>query len=450
MRSTTRRARAVAAGATVALAVPLAACGSPVGAGGATTITYWLWDANQQPAYQECADAFEEANPDINIRIEQRGWGDYWTGLALGSVAESAPDVFTDHLAKYPDYVSRDLLLPLDEFIERDNVPLEIYEEGLADLWVGQDGHRYGLPKDWDTIALFYNREMIEEAGLTEEDLSGITWNPEDGGTYEDLIARLTVDANGVRGDEPGFDKNHVAVYGLWMENGGGENHGQTQWSMYAASNGWQPTDTNPWGTGYNYGDPAFLETIAWYKSLIDKGYMPTLAAQRGVQSSDQLAAGRAAIAPNGSWMTGTFFGYQGLDVGVAPTPIGPSGERASMFNGLADSITAGTEHPEESWEWVRYLASPECQRIVAQHRVVFPAITEAWQIAEERFAEEGIDVSAFTEQVVDGTTFMLPITDHGADVSALLTPAMEAVLSGQAPVESLIGVNEEINALFE
>ena len=41
-------------------------------------IDYWLWDANQQPAYQKCADKFKEANPNVNVKITQYGWDDYW------------------------------------------------------------------------------------------------------------------------------------------------------------------------------------------------------------------------------------------------------------------------------------------------------------------------------------------------------------------------------------
>ena len=43
---------------------------------GATEINYWLWDTNQQPSYQACADAFEKENPDIKIKITQTGWFD--------------------------------------------------------------------------------------------------------------------------------------------------------------------------------------------------------------------------------------------------------------------------------------------------------------------------------------------------------------------------------------
>ncbi len=441
-----RRARTVAAVAVAGWT--LAACAVEPASGG-TTITYALWGANQLPAYQECAEDFERLHPDIDIRIDQRGWDFYWSTLALGMVSESAPDVFTDHLSRFPDWVTRGQILPLDEYIERDNVDLSVYEEGLADLWIGPDGQRYGLPKDFDAVAIFYNRDMLDEAGITEDRMNSLTWNPDDGGSYEDVIAHLSIDANGVRGDEPGFDKNNVETYGLWMEESGGDTHGQTQWSMYAASTGWLPTDDNPWGTSYNYGDQEFLDTIAWWRGLVDKGYMPSFEQQEGVNWADQLAAGNAAMATNGSWMTGTVFGTD-LNAGIAPTPIGPEGQRVSMVNGLSDSIYAGTEHPEEAWQWVKYLGSVECQRVVGEHHVVFPAITEAAQVAQNAFAEDGIDVSPFMTHVENDPTLRFPVTEHPADVITLLTAGLEAVMAGEQPVDSLINTNRAINALFE
>ena len=83
-------------------------------------ISYWLWDANQLPAYQQCADEFKQANPDINVKITQCGWDDYWSKLTNGFVAGDAPDVFTDHLSKYPEFVSQEQLVPLDDTLAKD------------------------------------------------------------------------------------------------------------------------------------------------------------------------------------------------------------------------------------------------------------------------------------------------------------------------------------------
>ncbi len=434
--------------AATALALSLSACAS-TSAEATGELDYWLWDANQLPAYEQCAVDFTKANPDIKVKITQRGYGDYWTTLTNGFVAGNAPDVFVNHLSKYPEFAEKDQLMPLDDAVEENAIDLDIYNEGLADLWVGQDGKRYGLPKDWDTVAMFYNKTFIEDAGYTEDDLANLDWNPEDGGSYEATIAHLTVDKNGTRGDEAGFDKNQVAVYGLGLESSG-TGQGQTQWSFLTGTTGWTHTDENPWGTKFNYDDPRFQDTIDWWAGLSDKGFMPKLETTVGASVSDTFGAGKAAINTQGSWMIGQYTSYKGIDVGIAPTPIGPDGERASMFNGLADSIYAGTKNPEAAVKWVEYLASTDCQDVVADKGVVFPAITSSSERAAAAFESKGIDVSAFTTHVEDGTTVLFPITDNAAKVEGLMGPAMDAVLAGQKDAGSLTEVNEKVNGLFK
>src|ERR1700719_5143719 len=78
-----------------------------------TEINYWLWDQNQPPAYQACGDAFEKNNPDIKIKITQTGWFDYWNALSAAFVSGTAPDVRTDHLARYPEFIKHHLLVDI-------------------------------------------------------------------------------------------------------------------------------------------------------------------------------------------------------------------------------------------------------------------------------------------------------------------------------------------------
>ena len=439
-----------AVAAAAAIAISLSACG-----GGSTSteakgeINYWLWDANQLPAYQQCADDFTKANPDIKVKVTQRGWGDYWTTLTNGFVAGNAPDVFADHLSKYPELAAKKQLLTLDDAVAKDHVDLSIYNKGLADLWVGQDGKRYGLPKDWDTVGLFYNKAMTDAAGITPEQMAKLDWNPQDGGSYEKAIAHLTVDKNGKRGDEAGFDKNNVAVYGLGLESSG-SGQGQTQWSFLTATTGWTHTDKNPWGTKFNYDDPRFQDTINWWAGLADKGYMPKLETTVGASMQDNFGAGKAAINTAGDWTIGQYTSYKGIETGIAPTPTGPNGKRASMFNGLADSIWAGTKNPAASVKWVEYLASSACQDVVAAKGVVFPAIKSSTDKAAAAFKAKGVDVTPFTQQVEDGTTFLFPIADKAAKVDGIMNPAMDAVVSGKAPASSLTQANDKVNALFK
>ena len=446
----------------VAAALALTGCSSSSGAAAASgssdaidtstatgDVSYWLWDSNQQPAYQQCADAFHTANPNVTVKISQYGWDDYWTKLTTGFVAGTAPDVFTNHLSKYPEFITQGQLLALDATLAKDGVNTSNFQAGLSDLWVGQDGKRYGLPKDFDTVAIFYNKALTKAAGVADSDLANLTWNPTDGGTYQKMIAHLTVDANGKRGDEAGFDKTKVKVYGLGLDGGSGAGNGQTQWSMYSGTTGWNFTDKNPWGTKYNYDKPEFQNTITWMRSLIEKGYMPTLESVTGQSSADTYGAGKTAMITNGSWMINQMFSYKGVDTGLAPTPTGTSGKRSSMYNGLADSVWAGSKNKPAAVKWVEYLGSAACQDVIGKSGVVFPAIPSGTTAAQAAFKAKGIDVTPFLTQVNDKTTFLFPITDHASEILTIMNAAVDAVFTGKAKADTLTAANTQVNALF-
>lgn len=82
---------------------------------------------------------------------------------------------------------------------------------------------------------------------------------------------------------------------------------------------------------------------------------------------------------------------------------------------------------------------SPEAQPCRAQSR---PDTGQA--------AQRKLDVTPFTQQVQDKTTFLFPVTSNAADITALMAPRMDAVYIGSAPVSSLTGLNNQLNALFK
>lgn len=413
-------------------------------------LTYWLWDVAQVPQYEQCAANFEAENRNIRITIEQPGgWFDYWTALQIALVGGNAPDVFTNHLSKYPEFANLGQIVDIQPYVERDGLDLSVYLGDLAALWTRGEA-RYGLPKDWDTVALVYNVDMIEAAGIDPAVFETWTWNPQDGGTFQEVVAQLTLDANGNNGLSADFDRGNVAQYGLITGQGGGFN-GHEQWSHFAASTGWTFTD-GPWAESYHYDDPRFIETIQWYADLhLVHGLAPSFA-EVGVPDGEHalFAAGEGALVFAGSWRINFFLTQPDFEVGFALPPIGPEGRR-TMFNGLADSIYSGSRHQDEAWEWVRYLASEECQVIVGEHRIVFPAIAAGVEASLAVRAERGIDVSAFTEQALDPNgTFIYPITDRGSDVAAIMGPVMDSIRLGQiSAADALPAANAEVNALF-
>jgi len=414
-----------------------------------TEINYWLWDNNQLPSYRACADAFEKENPDIKIKITQTGWFDYWTALSTAFVSGTAPDVFWNHLSRYPDFVVNNLLVDLSPLIARDHVPTDIYVGGLVKVW-GRGDKQYGLPKDWDTIGIVYNKSMLEKAGIDPKSLWNLDWNPNDAGSFGQVLAKLTVDANGKNGLDSGFDRQKVAQYGLLL-NGQSDGLGHEEWANFAASLGWNYS-TGPWATHFNYDDPRLIDTVRWFADTsLEKGLIVPAKDAREAAATGLFAAQKGALALTGSWLVHWYAENCKFAIGFAPLPKGPVG-RKSVINGLADSIWIGSKHQDEAWKWVKFLASPEAQKIVGGYGVVFPAIPEAAEISMKRMAEKGADVSAFVDEAKqpDGT-FFLPISEHASDVVRILRANFDAIFLEGADVDkTLKAANKEVNALFE
>lgn len=450
LRSTLSRRSLLCGLASGAAAMTLAACSGSRGSD-SSTVEYWLWDSAQLPAYEACAEAFK-AKTGITVNITQIGWGDYWTKLTAGFIADTAPDVFTDHIAKFAQFVDLDVLLPLDEQAAWADVDTEAFQDGLIDLWKGDDGHQYGCPKDWDTEAVFYNRTMVAEAGLSEEDLATWDWNLTDGGSFERVLARLTIDKNGVRGDEPGFDPTNVEVYAIGIADEGSSD-GQTQWSPFTGSVGdWHYTDKETWGTRYRYDEKQFQDTLDWYFGLIDKGYLaPSGAFTAGTGTDVQLGSGSIALCIAGAWMFNTY-AKMDIDVGITAHPVGPNGKSVSLMNGLGDSIVKRSKNIEGASKWVAFLGTREAQDIVASYGIVFPAITSSTEKAVEVFEKTGLSTKPFTSYLEeeDGGTFYFPLTYFGADVNAIIKPGVADVYVNRVPASTLTEYNEQVNLLFE
>lgn len=412
-------------------------------------IDYWLWDVGQLPAYRDAARVFEEQNPDIRIKLTQIGWLDYWISLTTAFVSDTAPDVFTNHVSRYPEFLRYRTLLDLTPYVVRDRVEAGSYLGELFLRW-SRDGRQYALPKDWDTVALIYNREMLREAGVDPAELDNLDWNPHDGGTFGRMIARLTLDRAGENGLSPRFDTAQVVRYGLLMD-GEIDGFSQAEWSHFAASNGFT-YDDGPWSGRFHYDDPRLAETLQWIRDASGrKRWIVPARDARQIGANGLFVARKGALALMGSWMIGWYARNCPFETGFAPLPVGPQG-RKTMLNGLGDSIWSGTRHPEEAWRWVRFLGSREGQMIVARHGVVFPAVSEAAETARDVMNARGADVSVFLRQATaPGGTFSFPLTEQGSELMAIARAAMDEIFLQETAIPPrLETLNRDVNRLFE
>lgn len=414
------------------------------------TLRYALWDPLQQPAYAACAEQFMARYPYITIAIEQTDWPEYWENLDQQLVDGTAPDVFVNHTTRLSDMAAAGYLTDIQPLVQRDGLVDSIFIGRLPRLWI-RAGVRYGLPKDWDTIALVYNKALLDQSGVSLEELNTLDWNPQNGGSFELALARLTVDAAGNNALSPAFDAQNVVHYGLTMaDKDGGGAFGHQQWSYLAASNGFVFTDYL-YANRYHYDDPDLIDTMTWYQRLINElGYHTPFAQIKEAGGQALFLAGKAALIADGSWTISQYVEQAPFAVGFARLPIGPAG-RKSMLNGLADSIWSGTAHPEEAWQWVRYLSSVDCQLTVGDYAVTFPALQSGVDRMVAHYADRGIDIEAYTDQMseTDGVIFM-PVTEHAAAIITIVQPVIAAILNGDAdPAAALPAANEKVNALF-
>jgi ABC-type glycerol-3-phosphate transport system substrate-binding protein len=415
----------------VALVATMTGCtGGQSDDGGSATVNWWTWDPNQAAAYSECIPAFEKANPDIKVEVSQYNVSDYFTKLTTGFVAKNAPDAFQNSVTFFQAYADQGQIMPLDDLIKSSDYDLDTFAVGV-DLWKFTDGKQYALPLDWASTAYYFNQDQVAEAGLTEDEVKNMTWNPEDGGTFLKVVKRLTVDANGVRGDETGFDKTKVAVYGIGSLESD-DNLGQTTWGPLAGSAGFELTDKPNCPTQFNYGDETFIATMDFVRQLSEDGFAPKLG-QFTTGGADQIGSGQVAIVPGGSWEAASITKLPGVKVGIAPVVSSADGKRSIISNMNGNNVWAGTKNKEATWSWVSYMGSEECQTTAATFNgSFFPSIEASMQALVEKSAADGLDLSAFGDYQSSGALFSAPAYNNGAAMEADIRPQFEAFFLGQ------------------
>jgi multiple sugar transport system substrate-binding protein len=415
------------------------ACSAGSGSsGGATVINWWTWDPNQAAAYQTCATAFDKANPGVSVKISQYDVSDLFTKITADMVAGDAPDAFQDSVQYYPSYAKQGQLLDLDPYISSSHYDLSQFSVGL-NAWKYTDGKQYGLPLDWAATAIYYNQGLLKNAGFSTSQVDALTWNPSDGGSFEKMIAHLTVDKNGVRGDQPGFNKNAVAVYGIGVLNSD-DFIGQTSWSDLTPTTGWSFGNSANWPTQVNYDAPQFVQTMDWIKSLADKGYMPPFgqytqaSGQASVSDTQLLGSSKVAMTMGGSWEASTFAKLTGVSTGIAPTPIGPDGKRAVMSNSNGNNIWAGTKNPQDAWKWVSYMGSAQCQTMAAEKNgSFFPSIASAMDAMAGQQKKQGVDLSVFTQYEKQGSLYGAAAYNNGSALQSAEQPLLDKFFDGSA-----------------
>lgn len=354
--SRSRTAVVIALGAIAALG--LSACasgGSNAGGSGAetgdVTISYALWDKNQEPAMKEIAAAFTQEHPNVTVDVQVTPFTDgaYFTKLQTSVSGGSGPDVFWMNGPNFQFYAANGVLAPLDD----QGIDAADYPQGLIDLYTF-DGKLYGAPKDFDTVALWYNKELFDAAGVAYPDASW-TWD-----TLKENAAKLTNPATG--------------VYGITATQ-----YGQENYYNNIVQAGGEVISSD--GTTSGFGSPEALEGISVWTDILAAGSSPT--AQQMTESSPEsfFLSGKSAMYQNGSWAAVGYADNPDLaaKVNVAPLPKGPTGNQ-SMIHGLGNVVNAKSKHLDAAKQFAAFASGAEAAKIQADTGTVIPAFAGTQQ----------------------------------------------------------------------
>ena len=161
--------KVIALTGAVAMAFGLAGCGgsgsgsSASGKGGKTEILVWSWDST----LPRTVKGFEAKNPDIKVKVTNVGTNkkEYTALNNALSANKGAPDLAQVEYYALPEYATQDKLQDLSDMGASGYK--SFYTPGTWDS-VNLNGGVYALPMDSGPMALFYNKEVFDKAGVTE------------------------------------------------------------------------------------------------------------------------------------------------------------------------------------------------------------------------------------------------------------------------------------------
>ena len=253
---------------------------------------------------------FEEANPGIKLNLEVVSWNDIYTVVSTRISNNNAPDIL--NIDTFADYANEGLLLPVSDYC-----PEELFGDFFPSFIEQSviDGVCWAVPDLASARALYYNADILEEAGVEVP----TTW-----AELEDVCQAI----NDTFGGE-------VYPWGIDMTT----DEGQAAFAYYAWGNngGFVDAEGN-WAVNSD----ANVAAVEYAIGLYNKGYTnPNPATQTRYDLQDMFGAGKLAmvIAPNSLPKYIADKGYTGVNYAVADIPHNEGAGSSSV--GVMDRIMA-------------------------------------------------------------------------------------------------------------
>ncbi|MFY0620138.1 MAG: extracellular solute-binding protein [Pelagimonas sp.] len=326
-----------------ALAVTVAAIAAPAFAEkGEVTISHYFTGELGLKAFNEQIDRFE-ADSGYSLKDSPVGHEDYKTDILVRASGNSLPDVFSYWAGARVQFIAdSNALHAIDGMWDKAGLD-EVVAKSIADSATSYNGNRYLVPMNYHYAGMFYNKAVLDEAGVTEM--------PSDWDGFLALCAKLK---------EAGIDPIALGSANRWPAQ---------FWFDYLLLRTAGPEYRAKLMAGdASYDDAEVKRAMGMWKDLADAGYFAENSnANTWTDASDKVARGDAAMTLMGTWITGywgglelvpgedyDFFPFPAIDAGVPVASVGP-------VDGLV--IAGNTGNAAGAEAFLEYMVSnPEVQ----------------------------------------------------------------------------------------
>ncbi len=344
-------------------ATPAPPAGSEAPAEGAVVeLVYQNWTARDEemPWERELIAKFEESYPNIKIKLSVGPYAQHHDKIVAATKAGAPPDVYEVIPEDMIAFATQGVAMNLDDYVAKEGG--ETFSgQYFPSAWAmgHQWGHTYGLPWRYGVSSMFINVKMFEDAGVPIPD--GETW------TWADMLEiakKLTAPDKGQYGFAYSGTKDSFGTSWEWMGH------------LFANEGGLIADD----GTVLINNDAA-VESLTWWTELLTvHGVVPPETATLDEAAIvDMLGRGQVAMWNNGPWYINNFRNsYPDTKIATVPMPKGK--QDGASAGGTLLAISPLTKHPDEAWEFIKFMTSQEILKEWSTRGYFMPTRTDVLQ----------------------------------------------------------------------
>jgi multiple sugar transport system substrate-binding protein len=391
----------------------LAGCSSNTSSssdGGKVTLKLGMWASS--PAEKQLVDkqiaAFEKANPKIKV-TEQVITGNYLQALQPMLASKTAPDIFYVDASYAPTLENSGVLASLDDYIKAEKVDTEDFAPAALSAFQWK-GKTYGLPKDYNTMALEYNKDLFAKAGIASP--------PK---TWDELVADAKILKD--KGIAPLSMPIDVArYYPLIAEFGG---------SYYDSSSNKVTIDDSSNEAGLKF----FIDNMRSKYILAPKDL-------GGDWAGVPFSQGKVAMALEGAWVL-PFMAQSAPNVkfGISDFPSA-NGKSANMTYTVSYSMAKSTKHAKEAAKLLFFMTGKDAEKMTADSGLAIPSRTSQ----QDAFLSKNPEYQAFVNGVKDALPYQYGTYGQNF-VDAVNKATEQGVLQGLAPSKVLKQAQQTVDS---